>query len=143
MSKEFSVFGKALNDDANRTVLPIEVLEEEFQTETDASPLTFIHLTMKPSPKFVSDWWCNIRPNTFLENPATGEKLPMQLALNVPIHPRKHFFKKFNECIHVTLVFDAIPHNWGCFDLIEDNLSPLNGYTFLNIPRNNSGVYQL
>jgi hypothetical protein len=67
----------------------------------------------------------------------------MQLALNVPIHPRKHFFKNFNESILVTLVFDAIPRNWGCFDLIEDNLSPLSGYTFLNIPRNNSGIYQL
>ncbi|MFM7104168.1 MAG: hypothetical protein ACKOW8_01505 [Flavobacteriales bacterium] len=143
MSKENSVFCRAINDDADRAFQPIEVLDVDVQTETDESPLTFIHLTMKPSPKYVSDWWCNIRQNTFLENPATGEKLSMQLALNVPIHPRKHFFKKFNECIHVTLVFDAIPRNWGCFDLIEDNLSPLSGYTFLNIPRNNSGVYQL
>jgi hypothetical protein len=143
MLKENSVFCRALNDDADRVILPVEVLEAEFQTETEESPLTFIHLTMKPSPKYVSDWWCNIRQNTFLENPSTGEKLPMQLALNVPIHPRKHFFKNFNESILVTLVFDAIPRNWGCFDLIEDNLSPLSGYTFLNIPRNNSGIYQL
>lgn len=143
MSQEKPLFFKDFTDDVNKFFQPVEEIVAEVESETDESPLTFIHITMKPSPKYVSDWWCNIRSNTFLENPATGEKLPMQLALNVPVHPRKHYFKKFNECIHVTLVFDAIPKTWGCFDLIEDNLSPLNGYTFLNIARNNSGIYQL
>ena len=143
MSQEKPLFFKDFTDDVNKFFQPVEEIVAEVESETDESPLTFIHITMKPSPKYVSDWWCNIRSNTFLENPATGEKIMMQLAINVPVHPRKHFFKKFNECIHVTLVFDAIPHSWSCFNLIEDNLAPSNGYTFLNIQRNNSGVYQL
>ena len=143
MAIEKTKFSELIYDDMHREMQPTERTDALSQTAADESPLTFIHITMRPSPRFVSDWWCNIRENTFLFHPSTGEQLLMQLALNVPVHPKKHFFKKFDECIHVTLVFDVIPKSWSCFDLVEDNLSPMNGYTYLNIPRNNSGVYRL
>lgn len=103
--------------------------EEEF---------TLIHCDCWPEFDFT---WINIQATTYLTNPVSQETLPLLTTMGILIFPQRYWLKIPGEHIQFTLVFDKIPPSWQSFDLIEP--SPDYPFEFLNIKRNNTGVYRI
>jgi hypothetical protein len=84
-------------------------------------------------------------------------------AMNIPLSPNKHFFKKFGDSLQFTLIFPAVPKSWDTFDFIEytkdtrsvegnidlaagiisRNIVESKGLYINNITRNSTGVYKV
>src|SRR5215207_9149516 len=80
---------------------------------------TILHCTYYSSSMYVNGGWVTIWKNTFLENVITGERLPLVMAIGIPLAPDKHYFKYKGEYFPFTLVFDKLPPSWPLFDLKE------------------------
>lgn len=103
---------------------------------------TFIHCTFTSQLEYIDGGWLNIFPTTYLVNRETGKKLRMEFALDIPVAPKCHFFKRVNEQIRFTLIFPKLPTDWQTFTLIEesDRENPLVKF---DIKRNKFGVYKV
>lgn len=132
-------------------------LLESFEEEG----FTYLHCTYITSPRYTSGWWINISENCVLTN--GEEEIKMLNAMNIPLSPNKHFFKKFGDRLQFTLIFPAVPKSWDTFDFIEctntiqkveGRFDPAGGVTFRtiveskgfyinNITRNSTGVYKV
>ncbi len=82
---------------------------------------TFIHCTFTSQPEYVDGGWLNIFSTTYLVNRETGKKLRMEFALDIPVAPKFHFFRRVNEQIRFTLIFPKLPADWQTFSLIEES----------------------
>jgi hypothetical protein len=103
---------------------------------------TFIHCTFTSQPEFVDGGWLNIFPTTYLVNRETSKKLQMEFALDIPVAPKCHFFRRVNEQIRFTLIFPKLPADWQTFTLIEESERE-NPLVKFDIKRNKFGVYQV
>jgi hypothetical protein len=102
----------------------------------------FIQCTFTSQPEYLDGGWLNIFPTTYLVNRETGKKLQMEFALDIPVAPKCHFFKKMNEQIMFTLIFPKLPADWHTFTLIEESERE-NPLVKFDIKRNMFGVYQV
>ena len=132
-------------------------LLESFEEEG----FTYLHCTYITSPRYISGWWVNICENCVLTN--AEEEIKMLNAMNIPLSPNKHFFKKFGDSLQFTLIFPAVPKSWDSFDFIEyttntrtvegnidlaagiisRNIVESKGLYINNITRNSTGVYKV
>jgi len=103
---------------------------------------TFIHCTFTSQPEYIDGGWLNIIPTTYLVNRETGKKLQMEFALEIPVAPKCHFFRKVNEQIRITLIFPKRPADCQTFTLIEESEREKYLVKF-DIKRNKFGVYQV
>lgn len=101
---------------------------------------TIVHCLYVSKTKYINGGWVNIHPTTFLVH--NEETLPLLHAENIPIAPSMHMFKRPGELKHFTLIFPAIPKEWGQFNLIEE-CSSGGGFVVKNLLRNDSCVYQV
>ena len=83
-----------------------------------------------------------MNPETYLVNHPFGEKIKMTHAINVPLSPECHYFKKVGEVLNFTLIFPKIPLSWDAFDLKELS-GELFAFTVKDIERNHSGIYRV
>jgi hypothetical protein len=111
-------------------------LSEEVKEEAQ----TIVHCSYVSKKKYINGGWVNIYPTTFLVH--ENESIPLIHAINIPVAPQFHVFKRAGELKQFTLVFPKIPQNWTSFSLIEkcDNH---NGFVILNIAKNSSGIYEV
>jgi len=114
-------------------------LEKESQVDPAENTLTLVHITYTTNPKYSHGWWVCIRPQTFLFNPVTCDKLELQAAINIPYSPNKAYLQRRGDQLLFTLIFPAVPEDWTTFHLVE----PGKGDTFVleNFTRNAEGVY--
>ena len=103
---------------------------------------TYLHCTYITSPKYVSGWWVNMHQTSYLTTGKGDEKLTMLNAMNIPLAPKKHYFKKFGDSLKFTLIFPAVPKQWKVFDFVED-CAGSDGLNIKNITRNSTGVYKV
>ena len=103
---------------------------------------TFIHCSITSQPEYIDGGWLNIFPTTDLVNRETGKKLQMEFALDIPVAPKCHFFRKVNEQIRFALIFPKLPTDWQTFTLIEESERE-NPLVKFDIKRNKLGVYDL
>jgi len=117
-------------------IATIQKINESYQEEAQ----TIVHCNYVSKRKYVNGGWVNIYPTTYLVH--LNEKLPLLHAENIPMAPLLHVFKKVGELKQFTLIFPPIPKDWKTFSLIEKS-GKYEGFTLLNIERNNSGVYDI
>jgi hypothetical protein len=101
---------------------------------------TFIHCTFTSQTEYVDGGWLNIFPTTYLVNREIGKKQRMEFALDIPVSPKCHFFRRLNEQIRFTLIFPKLPADWQTFTLIEESERE-NPLVNFDIKRNKFGVY--
>lgn len=114
----------------------LQQLKEDFKEEAQ----TLVHCNYVSKIKYINGGWVNIYPTTFLVH--DNDVVPMTHAMNIPVAPHMHVFKKSGELKQFTLVFPPLPKEWDSFSLIE-NCGDHEGFVVINIERNNSGVYEI
>ena len=142
------------------TYTKIEV-SNDLLTAFEEEGYTYLHCTYITSPRYTSDWWVNINADCYLTN--GKEEIKMLNAMNIPLAPKKHFFKKFGDSLQFVLIFTAVPKSWNTFNFIErtqptitrerkfdaalggftESLQASNGLYINNIERNSTGVYKV
>ena len=117
----------------------IQTLVNEFQEES----CTIVHCTTIGKTKYVNGGWVNVHPTTVLiKSNSFLEEIPMLHAINIPLAPRKHHFKKQGDVIRFILYFPVIPKDWTQFSLIELT-DQGHGFTAHHLSRNHTGVYKV
>ena len=101
---------------------------------------TIVHCSYVAKGKYANGGWVNIFPTTYLVH--NKEAIQLVHAENIPVAPEMYEFKNPNELKQFTLIFPQIPKDWETFSLIEKSGSN-EGFTVVNIKRNNAGVYQI
>lgn len=142
------------------TYTKIEV-SNDILTDYEEAGYTYLHCTYFTSPRYHGGWWVNITEDCVLTN--GDASLKMLNAMNIPLAPKKHYFKKFGDSLQFTLIFPAIPDSWTTFDfkeytqrqrfverkfdpemgIITESVQESGGLFIHNITRNNSGVYRV
>lgn len=114
---------------------------QELKELKDELGHTMLYCQYSPNPKYTQDWWVNINSNSFLINKVTNESLKLLNAINIPLHPEKHYFSRLTERLNFVLVFPMVPKDWQYFDFVE--ISFMNSLRVHNIKRNNTGIYRV
>ncbi len=83
--------------------------------------------------KHTSGWWVNIHKEIYIKPINSIIKLPLLKVINIPLAPKKHFFKSRHELLSFTLIFPELPKGIQSFDLIESNLPDTELSSWLNI----------
>jgi len=143
-----------------RTYTKIEV-SSDILTSFEEEGFTYLHCTYFTSPHYTSGWWVNINEDSYLTN--GKEEIKMLNAINIPLAPKKHFFKRFGDSLQFVLIFSAIPKSWNTFSFIERSqttirqeiefdpslgkaivtLQKSKGLYINNIKRNDTGAYKV
>ena len=110
----------------------LEDLEEE--------GFTYLHCTYYASPRFTGGWWVNLHKTSYLVH--GSETIQMLNAINIPIHPSKHYLRSLKDFLKFTIIFPSVPKDWKMFDFKEE-CSGGAGLSIRNISRNSSGVYDV
>lgn len=142
------------------TYTKIEV-SNNLLTAFEEEGYTYLHCTYITSPRYTSGWWVNINADCYLTN--GKEEIKMRNAMNIPLAPQKHYFKKFGDSLQFVLIFPAVPKSWNTFNFIErtqptiirerkfdadlggftESLQESKGLYINNIERNSTGVYKV
>ena len=118
------------------------VVSDDLLTSAEEEGFTYLHCTYFTSPKYNAGWWVNIYLTSYLVDCASGERLNLMDALEIPIAPARHYLKKKGDCLRFTLIFPMVPKTWKSFDFLE-SCGSTDGLSIKNISRNNSGVYKV
>lgn len=114
-----------------------ESLIENFTEES----CTIVHCCSTGKKMYENGGWVNINRATFLEKSGgKSEGLSLLHAINIPLAPEKHYFKKHGDSIRFTLYFPAIPKDWTSFSLIEKSEQG-NAFRAHNLTQNHTGIY--
>jgi hypothetical protein len=104
---------------------------------------TIVHCIFIAKTKYVNGGWVNIYPTTLIEKSGNSfDYLYLQHAMNIPIAPERHYFKKAGDILRFTLYFPAIPKDWKTFSLVEVADGGI-GLSTTTIERNDTGVYEV
>ena len=101
------------------------VQEEEF---------TRIDFVYRASPKYINGGWVQIDRETFIRPSLTGIRLTLVQAVNIPVSPKKRWFKKVGEYLYYTLYFPKLPDDVVAIDIIEREAArPHNFFNFYGV----------
>lgn len=111
------------------------------KTSPEEAKRTVIKCMHHANPLYIDGGWCRINKTTFLVNAATGAKIQLDSAYNIPFAPDFKMLGSVNAILNFVLVFPHVPASWSTFHLIEEcRDSP---FVEKNIERNNKGVYNI
>jgi hypothetical protein len=117
-----------------------EISLNEFCPEE--SGVTIVHCRYVATDKYVNGGWINIWPSTYLQCSASGDTLDLMHAIEIPLAPERHYFRKAGQVKRFTLVFPKVPEHWECFDFREQ-AGFSSGFIVEGIQRSSSGVYHI
>ena len=96
--------------------------------------LTRIDFAYRSSPKYIKGGWVQIDRETFIRPVNTGMRLTLVQAVNIPIAPKKHWFKMVGEYLYYTLYFPKLPDGVVAIDIIEREAArPHNFFNFYGV----------
>lgn len=72
-----------------------------------------------PNKKCTDFGWSNVKDEMFIRDTKKEEKLKLIKAVNIPLAPKKHFFKNGDECHVFSLYFPPLPSRVYAIDIIE------------------------
>ena len=91
--------------------------------------IDFIYIAPK---KYPNGGWVTIDRNSYIQACGLSKKYYLIKAINIPINPDKHYFKKCGQVLQFTLLFPAIPKSVTEIDIIEQ-LAPGNYFNFFRV----------
>ena len=77
--------------------------------------------------------WIQISGNSFIRVAGSQIKLGLVKAVNIPIAPTKHFFKRKGDYLAYTLYFPALPKGTQKIDIIEREASGGTWFNFYGV----------
>jgi hypothetical protein len=108
---------------------------------------TRIDFIYKSPSYYINGGWVQIERNSFIRPVGSEKKYTLIQAINIPIAPTKHFFKRSGEYLHYTLLFPALPKSTRKIDIIEKeaagtyfNFYDINFSKWMTIPHAGSQV---
>lgn len=118
---------KVYNPDAldHRDALRVKSIE----LTDDYTRIDFIY---RSSDYYINGGWIQIEPLTYISPVGSGKKFHLLKAINIPLAPRKHYFKKSGELHTYSLIFPALPKSTRQIDIIE-KLAPGTYFNFFNV----------
>ena len=124
--KEKPVYNPGLEYQDNSAIDVMRIVQEE--------ELTRIDFAYRSSPKYINGGWVQIDKETFIRPITTGMRLTLVQAVNIPITPKKHWFKKAGQCLYYTLYFPALQDGVMAIDMIEREAArPHNFFNFYGV----------
>ena len=72
-----------------------------------------------PNKKCNDFGWSNVKDEMFIRDNKNEEKLKLIRAVNIPIAPKKHFFKNEDDCHVFSLYFPRLLPKVYAIDIIE------------------------
>jgi hypothetical protein len=99
----------ALNHKLQHRLASIELTDEH----------TRIDFIYRASCYYINGGWIQMDGNAYITPVGSGIKYRLLQAVNIPIAPLKHYFKRKGEFHTYTLIFPALPVNTQKIDIIE------------------------
>ncbi len=118
-------------------------IDRELLEGFNEEAVTVIHITVNSPIERGDGWWVNLNPKCFLRNyQSVSNSLPLLHSFNIEIAPALEYIQPKFDFKKCTLIFPAIPIDWDEFDLYEYSEFG-EPEEILNIPRENSGIYNI
>jgi len=112
----------------NKTIETTEILRIE--NEDDFTRIDFI--CYAPT-RYINGGWVEILKDTFIRPVGTTHKLTLVKAVNIPIAPKKHYFRSKRDMLCYTLYFPPLPKGTTSIDIIESEASGGNWFNFYGV----------
>ena len=93
---------------------------------------TRIDFIYRSSDYYVNGGWITMEPLAYIQPVGSGRKYYLLKAVNIPLAPMKHYFKKQGEFHTYSLIFPALPKSTRQIDIIE-KLAPGSYFNFFNV----------
>jgi len=111
-----------------RTLRNIQVLRLELDEK-----FTRIDFAYLSGTKYINGGWVQIHDSCFIKPVNSDLKLSLIKAVNIPLAPKKHFFKTTKDCLYYTLYFPPLPINTKEIDIIEMETNDSNYFNFYGV----------
>ena len=111
-----------------KTTKKIQVMRVELNEK-----FTRIDFAYNPDSKYINCGWVQMHDSCFIRPVNSKLKLSLIKAINIPIAPRKHYFKTVKDCLYYTLFFPALPINTKAIDIIELETNDPNFFNFYGV----------
>ncbi len=95
----------------------------------DYTKIDFIY---KSPTYYFNGGWIQILGESFIRPVGSHTQFRLIQAINIPITPNKHYFKRCGEYLRYTLLFPALPKNTRKIDIIEKE-APGTYFNFYNV----------
>lgn len=115
-----------------------KLLRIEFTKE-----FTKVDFGYQTTDHYIKGGWVDISKDTFIRIKASGEKLTLVNAENIPISPTKHHFKTTKDWLYYSLYFPAMELKSGKIDLIEADPGESTDFNYKDIVIDKKKAIQL
>ncbi len=82
---------------------------------------------------YVNGGWVRILRDTFIRPSGSKTCLKLVNAINIPIAPKKHWFKSTKDLLCYTLIFPALPKGTKSIDIIENETPGGSWFNFYGV----------
>ena len=111
-----------------RTLRNIQVIRIELDEK-----FTRIDFAYNTDSKYINGGWVQMHYSCFIRPVNSDLKLSLIKAVNIPLAPKKHFFKTTKDCLYYTLYFPTLPINTNAIDIIEMETNDSNYFNFYEV----------
>ena len=117
------LFNPSLYDNKANAMIKTIDLNEEY---------TRIDFKYISSNEYINGGWIQMERNSFIRDTLSKRTYPLLFALNIPIAPEKHHFRRKGQAHTYTLVFPNLSKSTKAIDIIEKE-APGNYFNYYNI----------
>ena len=89
------------------------------ENDPNFTRIDFIHYA---TPIYINGGWVQLYSKTFIRPVGSNLCLTLVNAINIPIAPKKHYYKSTKDFLCYTLVFPALPPGTQSIDIIEKEI---------------------
>lgn len=94
---------------------------------------TRIDFIYYPPSYYINGGWAQIYKESFIRPIGTDVRLTLIKADNIPLAPKKHFFKSSKDCLCYTLYFPALHRSVKKIDIIEKEATDSSYFNFYGV----------
>lgn len=102
---------------------------ESISLDDDYTRVDFVYISPKEYP---NGGWVQIDGASYIRPIGSEKKYNLIRAINIPLTPSKHYFKKSGQILKYTLLFPALPKSTKQIDIIE-KLEPGTYFNFFRV----------
>ena len=111
-----------------KTTKKIQVMRVELDEK-----FTRIDFAYNTDSEYINGGWVQMHYSCFIRPVNSDLKLSLIKAVNIPLAPKKHFFKTTKDCLYYTLYFPTLPINTNAIDIIEMETNDSNYFNFYEV----------